>query len=531
MSDDDVPVSALLGAAYEAVVHGQGLAAREAIELVKDLGFDKYGNAKPFCFAYQRTEATEAGPQVRTVHATVPLLSLVNPPVISIDSAKINMSLHLTSQDIRTGPADGPAASSAAAATTPKLKGRIVHQGDKNAVLTIESTLKQRDLMASSRLSQLLEAAVSDRDSVWYQVLDLAEAFRKAATALIDTVAQDGSKGKGVGVREWLQLLWELKETVTDAVSAFRDGLPEKIPPLHQRWNTQCRKLTWIDRHTEPETITQLRRAFIAAARDVWDALPARAQVAEFGPPTVEQLRDRFKAARAALAAAVPSLTDLLGKLEQLEGAVAQGCIAHQYKQPEAVTATLDRYNKTAEATREMWNPSAQSPESRDTQDELAAAAERVWDALGPRKVPVDFRASSRMSIKEIEECTRLLGELDRQAEPLREEMLRRRMNKKDPCDRMQMACTQAYQAWDKGKEALQLGKRIPDSSMKGVIEKLETFNNLIRYGNYSVPSYDPDRWNPAARAWNRAALQIWGHLIDTRTHPVTELAYVESRS
>nr|WP_127892835.1 DUF2589 domain-containing protein [Streptomyces sp. S10(2018)] len=103
MSDDDVPVSALLGAAYEAVVHGQSLAAREAIELVKDLGFEKNGTAKPFRFAYQRTEATDGGPQVRTVHATVPLLSLINPPSISIDSAKINMSLHLIARTSRPG--------------------------------------------------------------------------------------------------------------------------------------------------------------------------------------------------------------------------------------------------------------------------------------------------------------------------------------------------------------------------------------------------------------------------------------------
>ncbi|WP_159072896.1 DUF2589 domain-containing protein [Streptomyces sp. WAC00288] len=160
MSDDDIPVGALLGAAYQAVVHGQDLAAREAVELVKELGFDKDGTAKPFRFAYQRTEATEAGPQVRTVHATVPLLSLVSPPTLSIDKAAISMSLHLISQDIETEPADASTADGetpAAQKTTPRLKGRIVHKDAGNAVMTIESTLKQRDLLGSSRLTQLLD--------------------------------------------------------------------------------------------------------------------------------------------------------------------------------------------------------------------------------------------------------------------------------------------------------------------------------------------------------------------------------------
>ncbi|MEV6881298.1 DUF2589 domain-containing protein [Streptomyces sp. NPDC051135] len=535
MSDDDVPVSALLGAAYEAVVHGQGLAAREAVELVKNLGFERNGTAKPFRFAYQHTEATEDGPQVRTVHATVPLLSLINPPSISIDSAKISMSLHLISQDIEAGPAEALTASgeSPTAARMPKLKGRIVHQSDKNAVMTIESTLKQRDLLASSRLSQLLDAAVSDRDSVWYLVLERAEPFRAAATELIDTVAQDGSKGKAVGVREWLQQLWELKEAVTDAVSAFRDGLPEKIPPLHQSWNTRCQKLTWIDRHTEPEEMAALRRAFIAAASNVWQALLPGAQVAEFGPPTVEQLRDRFKTARAALTSAAPGLKGLPERLHQLEGAVLQGCIAHTYEQPESVTETLDRYNKTAADIRKMWSPSVQGPTSRTAQDAVAEAANEVWDALVRGTVPVDFRAGSRMSSEEFEACTRSLTALDEPANQLRDLY----DFPKNPLDEMITARQRAQDAWNAAKEALQLGERIPDNAMKDVNQDFAYFNWSIDQANWRVsrpPStsqIQPAVWNPAARAYNKAARQFWTHLIDPETQPITEVADVKSSS
>ncbi|CAL9278706.1 hypothetical protein [Streptomyces sp. SudanB91_2054] len=252
------------------------------------------------------------------------------------------MSVHLISQDIETGPTGAPTASGGtptAEKPTPRLKGRIVHQLDKNAVMTIESTLKQRDLLGSSRLSQLLDAAVSDRDSVWHRLLDRAEPF---------------------------------------PVSAFRDGLPEKIPPLHQSWNTQCQKLAWVDRHTEPETMTQLRRESLATARAVWHALLPAAQVAEFGPPTVEQLQARFKAAVAALAAAAPSLKGLPERLHQLEGHVAQGCTAREYEQPEAVAGTLDRYNATAAEIRMMWTSSALSHDSRAEQDGLTAAAKAV---------------------------------------------------------------------------------------------------------------------------------------------------------
>ncbi|CAK7286809.1 DUF2589 domain-containing protein [Streptomyces misionensis] len=523
---DDVPVSALLGAAYEAVVHGQGLAAREAVELVKDLGFERNGTAKPFRFAYQHTEATEDGPQVRTVHATVPLLSLINPPSISIDSAKISMSLHLISQDIEPGPAEAPTASgeTPTAAKMPKLKGRIVHQSDKNAVMTIESTLKQRDLLASSRLSQLLDAAVSDRDTVWYQVLERAEPFRAAATALIDAVAQDGSKGKGVGVREWLQQLWELKESVMDAVSAFRDGLPEKIPPLHQSWNTRCQKLTWIDRHTELEPMPRLRRAFLAAASDVWHALLPGAQVAEFGPPTVDQLRDRFNAAVTALIAAPTRLAQLPERLHHLEGTVALGCTAHAYNQSQTAADALARYNETAAQIRKMWRPFAQNAASRAAQDGLAAVAESMWDALTPGKTVVDFRTTHRFNAQELEaEFSRTLKILTTQADRIPT----RTLSEPPPLYKVVYVCKvvapKALEAWQRPEQ---------DGLAEYVIKELKQFNDLIdgvnaRYAPVEMQQR-PDWWRSVAQTWNEAARQFWGDLIDITSHPVADLVCPE---
>ncbi|WP_228901612.1 DUF2589 domain-containing protein [Streptomyces sp. DH1] len=526
MSDDDVPVSALLGAAYEAVVHGQGLAAREAVELVKDLGFERNGTAKPFRFAYQHTEATEHGPQVRTVHATVPLLSLINPPSISIDSAKINMSLHLISQDIETEPAKAPTASGETPTTPkmPKLKGRIVHQSDKNAVMTIESTLKQRDLLASSRLSQLLDAAVSDRDSVWYLVLERAEPFRKAATELIDTVAQDGSKGKGVGVREWLQQLWELKEAVTDAVSAFRDGLPEKIPPLHQSWNARCQSLSWIDRHTEPEEMAALRRAFIAAASNVWQALLPGAQVAEFGPPTVEQLRDRFNAAVTALIAAPTRLAQLPERLHHLEGTVALGCTAHAYKQSKTAADALARYNETAAEIRKMWRPFAQNAASRAAQDGLAAAAESMWDALTPGKTVVDSRVTHRLNAEELEaEFSQTLNILTTQAG----RVLSRKLSAPPPLQGVARLCVEVA---PKALEAFQRPEQ--DGLAEYVIEELKKFNDLIDTVNArdapAEMNQRPEWWRSVAQPWNEAARQFWGNLIDITSHPVAALVCPE---
>ncbi|OMI84642.1 hypothetical protein BSZ07_37810 [Streptomyces sp. M1013] len=530
MSDDDVPVGALLGAAYQAVVHGQNMAAREAVELVRQLGFEKDGTAKPFRFAYQRTEATEDGPQVRTVHATVPLLSLVNPPAISIDKAAISMSLHLISQSTENGPAYTSASGSGVAAAEgamPRLKGRIVHKSDKNATLTIESTLKQRDLLGSSRLSQLLDAAVSDRDSVWYQVLEQAEAFRTAAAAFIDAVARDGSTGTGVGVRQWLQQLWQLKESVTDAVSAYRDGLLEKIPELHQRWGNECQKLTWIDRHTEPEEMAALRRAFIAAARHVWNALLPGKPVAAFGPPTLDQLRDRFHTAVAALAAAPPGLEGLPERLRDLEGAVAQGCIAREYKQPEdVVTATLDRYNQTAETIRTMWNLLVQSPESRAAQDELASAAKDVWDALLRDTEPVDFRTAFR-GIEGLEsECRRLLGELETQARRL----LPARRGE-TTMNALEIARGSARAVWIETERACREQTPLAELTRK-ISQRFATYNKSIGRVNEGYSEQKQrlgPEWNTGARVWNEAARRFWAILLDTRSRPVTDIAELGS--
>ncbi|MER7728161.1 DUF2589 domain-containing protein [Streptomyces sp. NPDC096323] len=513
MSEDNVPVSALLGAAYEAVVHGQGFAAREAVDLVRDLGFEKDGTAKPFRFAYQRTEATEAGPQVRTVHATVPLLSLINPPVISIDKAEISMSLHVISQAVETGPADTAIANGAPAAekTTPKLAGRIVHQNDNNAVLTIASTLKQRDLLGSSRLTQLLDAAVSDRDHVWYQVLERAEPFREAATAFIKAVDDDGATGTGAGVHKWLQELWQLKETVTEAVSAFRDGQPEKIPQLHERWNTQCKELeqNWVDRHTEPKPMTPLRRTFLATATHVWHALLPGAYVAEFGPPTMEQLQAQFNAAVAAFAAAVPNLNRLLGQLNQLEGDVAQGCTAHKYEQQDAVAQTLARYNTTAAEIRMMWYPSTLNPDSRAKQDDLIETAKTVWDALVPRTVPVDFRVANELEAA----CNLQLYSLRELLKKLRLGVLR------DAVGHAQTALLLTRPAWEAGEQ-------VTDQQMQKVSQLLNDFNteiDRVRPQTRWPTGLGGSIMNPAASSWDKHADTFWGHLI-TESHTVTHL-------
>ncbi|MYS71065.1 hypothetical protein GTY88_11595, partial [Streptomyces sp. SID5926] len=445
---------------------------------------------------------------------------------ISIDSAKISISLHLISQDIEAEPTEAPTASgeTPTAAKMPKLKGRIVHQWDQNAVMTIESTLKQRDLLASSRLSQLLDAAVSDRDSVWYLVLERAEPFRKAATELIDTVAQDGSKGKSVGVREWLQQLWELKEAVTDAVSAFRDGLPEKIPPLHQSWNTRCQKLTWIDRHTEPEEMAALRRAFIAAASNVWNALLPGAPVASFGPPTVEQLRDRFNAAVTALIAAPTRLAQLPERLHQLEGDVALGCTAHAYEQSKTAVDALARYNETAAEIRTMWRPFAQNAASRAAQDGLAAAAEAMWDALTPGETVVDFRTTHRFNAQELEaEISRTLKILTSQREWIRNRDLR----EQPPLYKLVYVCNdvaaKALEAWERPER---------DGLAEYVIKELKQFNDLIDGVNARFAPLEleqrPEVWRSVAQTWNKAARQFWGNLIDITSHPVADLVCPE---
>lgn len=521
MSDDDVPVGSLLGAAYQAVVHGQSMAAREAVDLVRRIGFEQDGTAKPFRFAYQRTEATEDGPQVRTVHATVPLLSLVNPPAISIDKAAISMSLHLISQSADNGSAYTSASGDGVPAegSMPRLKGRIVHKSDSNAVLTIESTLKQRDLLGSSRLSQLLDAAVSDRDSVWYEVLEQAEAFRTAAAAFIDAVALDGSTGNGVGVREWLQQLWQLKESVTDAVSAYRDGLLEKIPQLHRNWNTQCKTLDWIGRHDEPETMAQLRRAFTAAARHVWNALLPGKPVAEFGPPTLEQLRDRFKAAVLALTAAPPGLEGLPERLRDLEAAVVGGCIALEYHQSDDILAgCLDRYNTTATEIRKMWHPSVQSLESRTAQDGLAEAANAVWDAL-VRTAPEDFRVSDRRDVQGLLDKSKLLlAELEKQ----------RRQLFPDPQDTWLLrACTDAQSGWSRSNGSWNAKKWHSEPYAKMINKAFHAFNANIKRANDTYPDANrrPAAWNTVAPAWNETARQFWGLLLNPKDHPVPGVA------
>lgn len=99
-------VEELLGSTLSSVVKAQGLIATQLADFIERVGFEPAADdespmrARTFSFEFNRAEVGEDDQVVsRRVTATLPLLSIVNLPALTIETADIDMDLRLVATD------------------------------------------------------------------------------------------------------------------------------------------------------------------------------------------------------------------------------------------------------------------------------------------------------------------------------------------------------------------------------------------------------------------------------------------------
>ena len=183
-----VLVEQLLGAALSSVVKAQAMAAREAIDIIDEVGFtaDTRGNrrARTFEFRYTRHEVDPATGEVtpRTVTATIPLMTVLNLPSLVIDSAEVDLDIHIVAH--QDEPAGGSSARGvmsvgsvghssratgfAPATTLKRLYGTAaggeVREGSA-ATLHVSAKLVRDRPLGLLRLDEVLDNAVAEIDA------------------------------------------------------------------------------------------------------------------------------------------------------------------------------------------------------------------------------------------------------------------------------------------------------------------------------------------------------------------------------
>lgn len=108
-------VEELLGSTLSSVVKAQGLVATQLADFIEKVGFEEVTEpdgttglrARTFSFEFERAEVGEDDAVVRrTVTASLPLLSIVSLPALTIDSADLDLDLRLVASD--PAPSTGP---------------------------------------------------------------------------------------------------------------------------------------------------------------------------------------------------------------------------------------------------------------------------------------------------------------------------------------------------------------------------------------------------------------------------------------
>lgn len=107
-----------LGSTLASLVKAQALAASQAAEIIRTVGFEedeKTHTLRPrtFEFEFSRSDVDPASGSVqqREMTATVPLLSIINLPMIAIDEARVEMELKIVAHE----PVEAPSSTSALA--------------------------------------------------------------------------------------------------------------------------------------------------------------------------------------------------------------------------------------------------------------------------------------------------------------------------------------------------------------------------------------------------------------------------------
>jgi len=180
MADDDAKtqgdaqlIEHLVGSVLSSIVKAQGLAASQLVEMVDKVGFEPAEagvprRARTFTFDFVRSEVDSATNQIvrNKVTASVPLLTLINLPAITIQEATIDMDLQLVAhQQTKTASGDeGPLALYVVPA-----KKQVVRTTDQAMAIDSAGTIKlhvvmrQESALGLDKIQNLLDSGAEEK--------------------------------------------------------------------------------------------------------------------------------------------------------------------------------------------------------------------------------------------------------------------------------------------------------------------------------------------------------------------------------
>jgi hypothetical protein len=171
-------VDQLVGGFLASVVKAQGLMATQLAEFVERVGFEPAAAGQPakartFSFSYMRNDVDPATGQIqsREVTATLPLLSIVNLPSLTVDEANIQFDLQLVAHEARPAATSGatksllaPAAHYAVTARKQSLRNKDQQTViDPAGTVKMTVTVRRQPTLGLEKLQSLLDGAHGER--------------------------------------------------------------------------------------------------------------------------------------------------------------------------------------------------------------------------------------------------------------------------------------------------------------------------------------------------------------------------------
>jgi len=163
----------LVGSVLSSVVKAQGLAASQLVDMVDKIGFEPATpgvSRKPrtFSFDFYRTELDPATNQIvrKQITATVPLLTLINLPAISIQEATIDMDLQLVAHEQASDAGTDQGALNLYVVPAKKQVVRTADQAlvvDSAGTIKIHVVMRQESALGLDKIQSLLDSGTEEK--------------------------------------------------------------------------------------------------------------------------------------------------------------------------------------------------------------------------------------------------------------------------------------------------------------------------------------------------------------------------------
>ncbi len=163
----------LVGSVLSSVVKAQGLAASQLVDMVDKIGFDPPTpgvgrKVRTFSFDFFRSELDPATNQIvrKQITASVPLLTLVNLPAISIQEATIDMDLQLVAHEQSSSPAGQQGALDLYVVPAKKQVVRSSQQAvvvDSAGTIKIHVVMRQEPALGLDKIQSLLDSGSEEK--------------------------------------------------------------------------------------------------------------------------------------------------------------------------------------------------------------------------------------------------------------------------------------------------------------------------------------------------------------------------------